>query len=213
MKTLTTHMNEALKIGNDISKFSKYSCRPKTKNELQLEIVRIMKSHEIGGNWCSLNEIDTSLITDMSSLFAWSSFHGDISEWDVSNVTDMTNMFMHSEFDGDISKWDVSKVENMSGMFSRSKFNHPIGDWNVSNVRNMSRMFYNSKFNQDISKWDVSNVNDMTNMFRFSKFNQDISNWDVSGWKYTDVDDAINIFSDCKIKEKFKPIALQNLDV
>ena len=118
MKTLKDHIDESLKIGNDISKFSKYSCQPKTKNELHLEIVRIMKSHEIEGNWCSLNEIDTSLITDMSSLFAWSSFHGDISEWDVSNVTNMRWMFDNSDFNQDISQWNINKNCNTWFMFA-----------------------------------------------------------------------------------------------
>ena len=162
MKTLIDHINEALKIGKNISSFSAYSCQPANKDELK-EIIK--KRIKQDGPDCDLNDIDVSLITDMSFLFNESKFTGNISNWDTSNVNDMCGMFK------------------------------------------------GSNFNCDISKWDVSNVNDMTNMFRFSKFNQDISNWDVSGWKYTDVDDAINVFSDCNIKEKFKPIALQNLDV
>ena len=34
MKTLKDHIDEALKIGNNIRKFSTYSCQPKTKDEL-----------------------------------------------------------------------------------------------------------------------------------------------------------------------------------
>ena len=34
MKTLTSHMNEALKIGRNLGKFSTYSCQPKTNVEL-----------------------------------------------------------------------------------------------------------------------------------------------------------------------------------
>ena len=66
MKTLASHMNEALKIGKDISSFSTYSCQSKTKEELMSIIKERMK---INGDDCDLNDIDTSLITDMSWLF------------------------------------------------------------------------------------------------------------------------------------------------
>ena len=66
MKTLASHINEALKIGKDISSFSTYSCQSKTKEELMSIIKERMK---INGDDCDLNDIDTSLITDMSWLF------------------------------------------------------------------------------------------------------------------------------------------------
>ena len=212
MKTLKQHINEALKIGNNLSEWSAYSCQPKTKHELLQDIVRIMRNNGSEGNWCDLNEIDTSLIEDMSNVFAFSAFHGNISRWNVSNVKNMSGMFSHADFNGDISKWDVSNVKDMSSMFRNSKFNQPIGDWDISSVENMSRMFYESKFKQDISKWDMSNVKSMDEMFRYSKFNKDISNWNVSGWNYRDVD-AIDVFDGCKIREKYKPKAFQNLDI
>ncbi|TKZ15480.1 BspA family leucine-rich repeat surface protein, partial [Brachyspira catarrhinii] len=68
----------------------------------------------------NLGSIDTSLITDMSSLFKESSrkkFNG-IETWDTSNVTDMHDIFFNCrKFNNDISKWNVSNVENMSCMF------------------------------------------------------------------------------------------------
>ena len=104
MKTLTSHINEALKIGKNLSSFSTYSCQPKTKDELKSIIDdRIEKE----GFNCDLNDIDTYLITDMSELFADSKFNGDISKWDVSNVTNMRNMFVFSKFNRDISNWNI----------------------------------------------------------------------------------------------------------
>ena len=90
MKTLTSHINEALKIGKNLGKFSTYSCQPKTKDEL----VEIISERTINDGYkCDLNDIDTSLITDMSWLFSWSDFNGDISKWDVSKVENFERFF------------------------------------------------------------------------------------------------------------------------
>ena len=118
MKTLTSHINEALKIGKNLSKFSTYSCKPKNKEELR-DIINSRIDKEF--YWCDLNDIDTSLITDMSSLFAYSSFTGDISKWDISNVTNMTYMFIGSSFDGDISNWKIPDNCHTAYMFLNCK--------------------------------------------------------------------------------------------
>ena len=72
-----------LKIGKDISKFYVHSYQPIETEELK-NIIKERISKE--GSNCNLNDIDVSLITDMSELFYYSKFDGDISEWDVSNV-------------------------------------------------------------------------------------------------------------------------------
>ena len=171
MKTLQHYITEKILI-NKNSKIV-YNYHPETKDELNDIIKQKIKSE---GNDCNLNDIDTSNITDMSSLFEYSDFNGDISRWNVSNVTNMNYMFRYSEFNGDISNWNVSNVKNMSGMFGYSKFNGDISKWDVSNVTNMNFMFYTSIFNSDISKWNVSNV---TN--------------------------NIKIFDKCPIEDKYKP--------
>ena len=117
MKTLVDHINEALKIGNNLSEWSSYSCQSKTKEELE-QIIKDRISKE--GPNCDLNDIDVSQITDMSELFAYSIFNGDISRWNVSNVKNMSKMFYRSKFNGDISEWDVSNVKNMAYMFFSS---------------------------------------------------------------------------------------------
>ena len=166
-----------IKIGNDISSFSTYSCQPKSNEELKIIIGSRISKY---GPKCDLNDIDTSLITDMSDLFYYSSFDGDISNWNVRNVKSMHEMFYYSNFNGDISNWDVSNVENMVGMFERSKFNGDISNWDVSKVKGISYAFALSSFNRDISNWNISKDCDVRSMlFR------------------------------CQIKEEFKPKMLR----
>ena len=146
MKTLTSHMNEALKIGKDISSFSTYSCQPKTRRELE-DIIKERISKE--GPNCDLNDIDVSLITDMPWLFNGSIFNGNISNWDVSNVTNMTRMFSFSKFNGDISKWNVRNVRDMAWMFYDSKFTGDISNWKINEDCNIYNMFVGCKISKE----------------------------------------------------------------
>ena len=134
MKTFKQHIYEKLKVNVENTtkrNTTKHTLFPETKDELKQMIKKEISKH---GNECSLNHIDVSKITDMSTLFMKSSFDGDISQWDVSNVTDMNSIFYNSKFNGDISNWDVSNVTTMREMFKESKFNGDISDWNVSTV-------------------------------------------------------------------------------
>ena len=112
MKTLQRYITEKILI-NKNSKLT-YNYYPKTKDELEYIINKRIKSE---GNECNLNDIDTSNILDMSDLFAYSEFNGDISKWDVSHVKNMKGMFMRSNFNSDISNWDVSNVTNSVNIF------------------------------------------------------------------------------------------------
>ena len=110
----------------------------------RIELKSIIKNYtKLSSNTCSLNWIDVSYITNMSSMFSYSKFNGDISKWDVSNVTDMGYMFGKSKFNQDISKWDVSKVENMDAMFFNCSglTSIDISKFNTDKVKNMNSMF------------------------------------------------------------------------
>ena len=140
MKSLTQFIQEKLIIKKN--KAVNYKYFPETKQELQTIIKQRIKQE---GPEVDLNDIDVSHITDMSYLFQFLDFNGDISKWNVSNVTDMSRMFFKCKaFNQDVSNWDVSNVTNMHSMFFRCE-----------------------SFNQDISNWDVSNVNDYINIFSY----------------------------------------------
>ena len=104
-----------IKIGKNISSFSTYSCKPRTKHELK-NLIEKRISRE--GPKCDLNDIDVSLIEDMSYLFYKSDFNGDISKWNTSNVNNMYSMFACSKFNGNISNWNTSNVKFMGWMFA-----------------------------------------------------------------------------------------------
>lgn len=80
---------------------------------MQTKIIAIDEMHlrdliqneiKLNGNRCNLNHIDVSNVINMTRLFPYSEFDGDISEWNVSNVTNMSFMFCGSTFSGNISK-------------------------------------------------------------------------------------------------------------
>ena len=125
MKKLKDIIVERLHINKDIKS---YNYHPKDKSELKELIDKLIKER---GNEADLNDIDTSEIKDMDSLFHKSEFNGDISKWDVINVKDMNGMFRESKFNGDISNWHVSNVK----------------------VKDMSLMFYDSPLEKNPPKW------------------------------------------------------------
>ena len=58
--------------------------------------------------WGSMNDWDTSKVTNMAEVFKGRTFNGNITEWDTSEVQNMTGMFENTlNFDQDISGWGV----------------------------------------------------------------------------------------------------------
>ena len=148
------------KLDKPIDSEDHYKYFPKTREELTKNIKECFDNKIY-----NFNCIDTSKITDMSSLFYNKNFKNinfDISDWNVSNVKNMSNMFDGCKcFNCDLSGWNVSNVENMNCMFINcDKFDCDLSNWNVSNVLNMICMFSNCKNFKGIGldNWNVSKI-------------------------------------------------------
>ena len=194
-----------------IKKYAKdlYNYNPQKKITSKKELQNILEQRLAEDKNANLNDIDVSLITDMSDLFSVLS-HGphniDISEWNVSNVKDMSSMFDGCEnFNSDLSKWDVSNVENTHHMFYDCyNFNSDLSKWDVSNVKDMSGMFEHCvKFNCDLSKWNVSKVEDIDYMFSgCKKFNcKKLEDWNLSKKLMYSYGGMFWTFNDCPGKK------------
>ena len=104
MKTLQQFITEKILI-NKNSKIA-YNYHPKTKDELK-KIIKLRI--ESDGNECDLNDIDTSNILDMSYLFEYSDFNGDISplkslysnKYDISRIFEVSISFKSHSFPSD----------------------------------------------------------------------------------------------------------------
>ena len=146
MKPMATYITEYIikkKLDTPIDSEDHQEYCPTSKGALK-DITRKLMKQGI----YDFNCIDTSKITDMSSLFDYNldyiDKNFDVSDWDVSNVTDMKHMFVNCEnFNCDLSNWDVSKVTNMKYMFANCpKFTGKgLENWNIRNVTRMNDIF------------------------------------------------------------------------
>lgn len=93
---------------------------------------------------------------------------GDFNDVNTSLITDMSFLFIDSEFNGDISGWKFPKVIDMSNMFENATaFNQPIGGWKFPKAKFMGSMFRDAAaFDQDISGWNIGKVLSTTEMFK-----------------------------------------------
>ena len=155
---------------------------PETREELQ--------------NLCNdltvnLGDIDTSKITDMSSLFDWAEGYSDqrdsfkgIESWDVSNVKDMSHMFQRARVENiDFSKWNTANLTDMTCMFAESVLvNVNLNKFNTQNVKEFYACFQDCSFSDDpkISNWDISNGVNFTDMFFQSNYKWDLSSWKIN---------------------------------
>ena len=155
-----------------------------------------------------LSGLDTSQVTDMSSMFAGceSLTSVDLSGLDTSKVTDMSNMFgwvgwsysCPSLVSVNLSGLDTSKVTNLAGMFAgcRSLVSIDLSGWDTSRVTDMSKMFSGCESLKalDLSRLDTSSVVSMHEMFENCT---SLASLNLSGWDTSKVTDMSSMFRYC----------------
>ena len=126
---------EIVSFTDNNDKKHKKGYKPKDKDTLKRLLERMIK---VRGDEGDFNDIDTSDIKDMESLFQFNeTFNGDITGWNVSSVISMDGMFWGAKsFNQPIGNWDVSSVRVMGSMFSHAtSFNQPIGNWSFQKLQ------------------------------------------------------------------------------
>ena len=113
---------EIVSFTDNNGKKHKRGYKPKDKDTLEKLLKRMIKMR---GNEGDFNDIDTSNIESMESLFNDNkTFNGDITGWKFPNVINMSYMFCDAtSFNQDLSEWDL-KGKSTTDMFS----NCPIKD-------------------------------------------------------------------------------------
>ena len=61
-------------------------------------------------------------------------FNQPMNTWDTTKVTDMTYIFAYSNFDQPLSNWNTDLVTSLFGMFSNCPFNQDVSMFNTANV-------------------------------------------------------------------------------
>ncbi len=125
----------------------------------------------------------------------------DLSKLDTSEVTDMSSMF--SGCSGltslDVSNFDTSKVTDMTSMFNGCKklTALDVSNFNTSNVKTMNRMFYGCSglTSLNVSEFDTASVTDMSYMFNECSV---LTSLNVSEFNTASVTDMSYMFYSCK---------------
>ncbi len=163
---------------------------PWTENEFVSQITQVEFVNEIVPKYTSCWFFHCDNITSL-----------DLSKLDTSNVTDMSSMFYRCEnlTNLSINKLDTSNVTDMNYMFSScyALTSLDLSNFNTSNVTNMSNMFYycSKLTNLNVSSFDTSHVTNMEMMFGTCVVltNLDLSNFDtnaVQNYSYMFLNDS-----------------------
>ena len=117
------------------------------------------------GKLTTIPLLDTSNVTSMGGMFNGCSSLTTVPSLDTSNVTMINSMFDHCSSLTTIPLLDTSNVTNMSYMFQYCSNLISIPQLDTSNVTNMSYMFNGCSSLTTIPLLDTSNVTSMSNMF------------------------------------------------
>lgn len=136
--------------------------------------------------------IDTSQVTDMSSMFSDCNNLDEIPLLDTSNVTNMGSMFSGCDSLTTIPQLNTNQVINMSNMFANCKNLQTVPQLNTSNVTIMTSMFSGCRSLQTIPLLDTKNVTSTNNMLSYCTNLQVVPQLDISK-----VTNTARMFGDC----------------
>ena len=154
-------------------------------------------------SFTGLNLLDTSNVTNMSSMFSYAKVLTDldVSKFNTSKVTDMSSMFegCYAVTGLPVGDFKTSKVTNMDRVFTECKAltSLDVSGWDTSTVTTMSGTFsYCGALTNDLNLtgWDTSKVKNMNGMFRYCK---KLTSLDLSGFNTAQVTDMGYMFESC----------------
>ena len=154
-------------------------------------------------SFTGLNLLDTSNVTNMSSMFSYAKVLTDldVSKFNTSKVTDMSSMFegCYAVTGLPVGDFNTSKITNMDRVFTECKAltSLDVSGWNTSAVTTMSGTFsYCGALTNDLNLtgWDTSKVKNMNGMFRYCK---KLTSLDLSGFNTAQVTDMGYMFESC----------------
>jgi surface protein len=155
----------------------------------------------------SLNDADTSQMTDISGMFSYCEKLNYllIGEWDTSAVTSMAGAFYGCKTlkSIDLNTWDTSAVKDMSELFydCEELESVTVGNWDTSNVTDMRSMFTLciKLVSLDLSAWNTEKASNMSLMFAEC---WKIRNINLSGWDTSNVTNMNGMFSACGVLQR-----------
>lgn len=107
----------------------------------------------------NIGNVDFSSVLSLNACFNGATNFNEpsIDDWDTSSLTNLGTCFMNTSFDNPLSNWDISSVTHLGSTFRGTSFNQDISGWDTGLVANWSGTFRsNSDFDQDISGLDVT---------------------------------------------------------
>ncbi len=165
-------------------------------------------------NSIDLSGVDTSKVTNMSKMFAFSAYVRtlDISNFNTSNVTNMSGMFQDfGVYNLDLRNFNTSKVTDMSYMF-KNQYSYlksvDLSSFDTSKVTDMSYMFMScdSVTSLNLSNFYTPEVTNMKNMFSGMR---ELESLDISNFSTSKVTDMSSMFSGIK---KLKTLDIRNFN-
>ena len=149
-----------------------------------------------------LNKMDTSNVTNMDSLFSYSSSLTslDVSKFDTKKVTNMSEMFdwCFGLTSLNVSGFNTENVTDMGYMFEgcNGLTSLDVSRFNTENVNDMSYMFNQCKVltSLDVSRFNTENVKNMSGMFQHCN---NLTSLNLSGFNTENVKNMSGMFNGC----------------